>query len=53
MANSVTALAARKKFAQAHGTTGTLPRVVKMAFGSGGVDENGPLPPSGVVDPIS
>lgn len=46
MANSVTTVAARTKFAQAHGTTGTLPKVVKMAFGTGGVDSNNqPIPP--------
>jgi hypothetical protein len=53
MANSVTALKARKKFAQAHGTTGTLPRVVQMAFGDGGTDESGPLPPNGAIDPLT
>lgn len=46
MANSVTAAKARAKFAQAHGTTGTLAKVVKMAFGDGGVDGGGqPIPP--------
>lgn len=46
MANSVTAAKARAKFAQAHGTTGTLAKVVKMAFGDGGVDgSNQPIAP--------
>ena len=38
----------RALFAQAIGTTGTIPKIVKMAFGTGGeVDEQGnPAPPS-------
>ena len=40
MANSITAAKARAKFAQAHGTSGTLSKVVQMAFGDGGVDSN-------------
>ena len=38
----------RALFAQAIGTTGTIPKIVKMAFGTGGeVDEQGnPTPPS-------
>lgn len=46
MANSVTTVKARAKFAQAHGTTGALAKVVKMAFGDGGTDANNvPIPP--------
>lgn len=46
MSNSITSAKARAKFAQAHGTTGALKKVVKMAFGDGGVDVgNVPIPP--------
>lgn len=46
MANSVTTATARAKFAQAHGSTGLLSKVVKMAFGTGGVDgSNNPIAP--------
>ncbi|HMM21083.1 MAG TPA: phage tail protein [Selenomonadales bacterium] len=46
MANSITTATARAKFAQAHGTSGTIHKVVKMAFGDGGVDgSNQPIPP--------
>ncbi|EIW19902.1 MULTISPECIES: phage tail protein [Pelosinus] len=38
MAYSVTTVKGREKFAQAHGTSGVLPKIVKMAFGDGGVD---------------
>lgn len=46
MPNSITTVTARAAFAQAHGTTGTLPKITHMAFGTGGVDgSNVPIPP--------
>lgn len=54
MANSVTSKKARELFAQAHGTTGTIPVVVQMAFGNGGVDgSNIPIPPSATASPLT
>lgn len=47
MANSVTTVLAREKVAKARAGDIILPKIVQMAFGSGGVDEIGtPLPPS-------
>jgi len=46
MPNSITTVTARAAFAQAHGTTGTLPKITHMAFGTSGVDgSNVPIPP--------
>lgn len=54
MANSVTSKEAREIFAQAHGSTGVVPKVVQMAFGNGGVDgSNVPIPPSATAKPLS
>lgn len=54
MANSVTSKKARELFAQAHGTTGTLPQVTQMAFGNGGVDgSNVPITPSATAIPLA
>lgn len=50
MSNSTTLLQARSHFAQAHAGVVQLRPIVKMAFGSGGVDENGnPIPPDATV----
>lgn len=48
MANSITTAVARMKMAKARAGETPLPPVTHMAFGTGGVDQNGdPLAPSG------
>ncbi|MEQ6355909.1 phage tail protein [Lysinibacillus sp. M3] len=50
MSNSTTLMQARSHFAQAHAGFVPLRPIVKMAFGSGGVDEKGnPIPPDATV----
>lgn len=48
LSNKKTTTDYRAALAQAVGTTGTIPKIVKMAFGTGGEsdDQGNPLPPS-------